>query len=110
MAIVYPPAANNPLKRLGYMLRVKETWKQLYNLMGKWHREGISNTEYDSLPLRIRNKIAYKPQLTEQQWLNIKPRLHKLRTSFHSEFQSRIKEVEEDTTFTPDPTDGLGNF
>jgi len=110
MAIKYPPAANTNIKKLAYMFRVKEKWKQLYNLMGKWFREGISVAEYDSLPLRVRSKIAYTPQLTENQWINVKGRLFKIRSTFQAEHQLRIKQIEDDTTFNPDPTDGAGDF
>lgn len=110
MAITYPSAANNPVKRLAYMLRVKEKWRKLHNLMGLWFTDGITQIQYNTLPPRIKNRIPYTPQLTANQWQDAKKRLMNVRAAYTPEFQSRIKEIENDTTFNPDPTDGLGDF
>ena len=110
MAINYPAAANNPIKRLAYMLRVKEKWRRLYNLMGLWFTDGITLVQYNTLPVRIKNKIPYTSQLTGSQWKNARKRLLKSRAAFTPEFQARVKAIEEDGTYNPDPTDALGDF
>jgi len=110
MAINYPAAVNNKVEKLAYMLRVKEKWRRLHNLMGLWFTDGITLVQYNTLPVRIKNKIPYTPQLTQNQWKNVRKRLLKLRIAFTPEFQARVKEIEENTTYNPDPTDALGDF
>jgi len=110
MAITYPAAANNPIKRLAYMIRMHERWRLIYNLMGKWNRTGITLTEYNTLPARIKNKLAYTDKLTSAQWRNAKNKMFTVRIGFIDEYLSRVKQITDDTTYNPDPTDGVGNF
>ena len=109
--ITYPPAANTPAEQLHYMRRVAERWRINFNIMGKWHREGISQAEYDSLPQRMRNRFPYSVStLTVGQWNNARTRLFNTRTAFMDELQAKETAVINDSTYTPDPTDALGDF
>ena len=108
--ITYPPAANTPAERLHFMERMHERWRLDYNLIGKWRNTGLSQAEYDTLPLRIRNRFAYVAQLTQPQYNNARRRMAVAQTSFLPELMSVKATIRNDSTYTPDPTDVLGDF
>lgn len=70
MALTFPPDCETPAKRTEYCYRAQELLRRLHNVMGAWYREGIAQTKYDKLPLKIKNRYAYTPRLSEAAWLD----------------------------------------
>lgn len=71
---------------------------------------GLTQAEYDSLPLKIRNKIAYSPKLTPAQWSAAKEKMGKVSQSFSEELRLKKLAVQHDESIKPDPTGAVGSF
>lgn len=68
MALIFPDDCDNPRKRLAYCYRAQELLRRIHNVMGKWYREGLTQTQWDRLPAKLKNKYPYKAQLTQAEW------------------------------------------
>ncbi len=66
--ITFPVDCVTPAERIEYATRAEELLRQIHNRVGKWFKEGITQAEWDKLPLRVKNRLPYKPQLTKAEW------------------------------------------
>jgi len=99
MALRFPETATTARQRLHFLLRLKKRVEMLHNLIGLWHREGLSRAEWDDgveesrlggagatrvpFPTSIRARFAYQPRITRAQFANMIGR----------EFDGRMTEV-----------------
>jgi len=99
MALRFPETATTARQRLAFLLRLKKRVEMLHNLIGLWHREGLSRAEWDDgveesrvggvgatrvrFPPSIRARFAYQPRITRAQFANMIGR----------EFDGRMTEV-----------------
>ena len=65
MAISYPTDCDSPRRRLEYLYRAQELLRLFHNVFSRWRRTGLTQTQYNKLPAKIKNKYPYKPQLTQ---------------------------------------------
>lgn len=68
MALRFPTNCNTPEKRTGYCYRAQELLRLIHNAMGKWHREGLTENQWNEFPQRIKNRYPYASVLTDEQW------------------------------------------
>lgn len=68
MALTWPVDCDTPAKRTEYCYRAQELLRRLHNVMGDWYREGVTETKWNKLPQRIKNRYPYKAQLSQAEW------------------------------------------
>lgn len=68
MALTFPVDCDTPAKRTEYCYRAQELLRLLHNGMGKWHREGLTQTQWDKFPQKIKNRYPYTAQLSKETW------------------------------------------
>lgn len=84
MAITYPSGCNTPAKKMEWLCAAQELLRYIQNLMGYWHRNSITQAQYDNPPLPnvptalkpairriftyLKNRYPYRPQLTREDW------------------------------------------
>jgi hypothetical protein len=68
MAITYPPDCMTCEDRLGYLQRLKELIERVHNGMNKWKRDGLTLTQYNRFPNKIKNRYAYTQYLSQENW------------------------------------------
>lgn len=68
MAITYPPDCNTPGLRLGLLTRAKELTKNIHNAFNIWHRNGLTQNQYDKFPQKVRNNFAYTAKISDSEW------------------------------------------
>lgn len=68
MALEFPIDCETPADRIEYCYRANELLRKLHNVFGKWYREGLSQSAYDKLPVKIKNKYSYVPQISRKIW------------------------------------------
>lgn len=68
MALVFPQDCDTPAKRTEYCYRAEELLRRLHNGMGKWYREGLTQTQWDNFPQKIKNRYPYVSQLSQADW------------------------------------------
>ena len=105
MAIVYPATITTDAERMAYLIRYRQEWLLLFNKLGKWFKTGITQTEYDALPLNVRSRVNYTPQITQAQWDYAKTSMKTARAAFVGDIQVIQQRLENSTTYNPDPTD-----
>jgi len=64
----FPANCITPADRTEYTYRYQELLRLLHNVMGTWYREGISETTWSKLPVRIQERYPYKVKLTKEEW------------------------------------------
>jgi len=68
MPLVFPANCNSPRERTEYCYRAQELLRLVHNGMGKWYREGLTESQWDKFPNRLKNRYPYKAQLTKKDW------------------------------------------
>lgn len=104
MEITIPAKYDTPEKQWAYCKRAKRIFiEKVHNVVGKWYREGLSQAEYDALPLKIRNRMPYRPQITQVMWAKASDELEKyLETRIEPPLYRFGKEVEYSTDYDSD--------
>jgi hypothetical protein len=79
----YPVTCTLPREKMEFVYRVNEVLRQLQNVFAKWYNQGLSQAEYDALPLTFRSKYSYVAQIdldTYKQFLreDFEPRSNKV--------------------------------
>lgn len=90
---------------MAYLLRYQYEWHLLFNALGKWFNVGMTQVEYDALPLNVRSRVSYTVQITEAQWDYAKTSMMKVRQALVVDMQTVHTALQLDTTYSPDPTD-----
>jgi len=70
--LTFPVNCDTPRRRTEYCYRAEELLRLLHNVIGTWYREGITETKWDKLPEKIKNRYPYKPQLSADEWVEFK--------------------------------------
>jgi len=68
MAIIYPVDCTTPQDRLGYLQRMKELIKRIHNGFNVWKRDGLTQTQYDKFPAKIKQRYPYVFKISEAEW------------------------------------------
>ena len=68
MALTFPQDCDTPAKRIEYCYRAQELLRRLHNGMGKWYREGLTQTQWNKFPQRIKYRYSYQAQLSQLEW------------------------------------------
>lgn len=68
MAIIFPGDCITPAEQTEYSYRAQELLRLLHNTFGKWFREGLTQTEYDELPGKLKTKYEYTEKLSKKDW------------------------------------------
>jgi len=68
MPLTFPVDCDSPRRRTEYCYRAQELLRLVHNGMGRWYREGLTETQWGKFPQRVKNRYPYKPQLTEEDW------------------------------------------
>ena len=79
----YPLDCNTTGERLRYLEMFKHRFRLVHNIIGLWHREGLTLDEYDNgvdgarigipgvtivIPNKIKTILAYEFQLSDAKW------------------------------------------
>jgi len=70
--LTFPVNCDTPRKRTEYCYRAEELLRLLHNVIGTWYREGITETKWNKLPQKIKNRYPYKSQLSENEWADFR--------------------------------------
>lgn len=99
-----PSKCDSPMKRWAFCIRAKRIFiDRIHNVIGKWHREGLTLEEYNTLPQKVKNRLPYQPQLTRGQWDVISDKLELyLEARILTPLLRFMKEVESSTEYDPD--------
>ena len=68
MALTWPADCITPAQRTEYCYRAQELLRLLHNGMGKWYREGLTHTQWNKFPQKIKNRYPYTAQLSQAHW------------------------------------------
>ena len=68
MAIVYPSECNTPGERLAWLERAKYLTKIIHNAFNIWHRNGLTLTQYNKFPQKVKNNFSYAPKISDSEW------------------------------------------
>ncbi len=68
MVLRYPADCDTPRRRTEYAYRAQELLRLLHNTMGKWYREGLTESQWDRFPQKIKNRYPYKARLNQAEW------------------------------------------
>lgn len=68
MAIIYPVGCDTPGERLAWLERAKELTKNIHNAFNIWHRDGLTQNQYDKFPQKVRNNFAYTAKISDSEW------------------------------------------
>ena len=68
MAITYPINCVTPGDKLEWLTRAKELIKNIHNAFNVWHRNGLTLTQYNKFPQKVRNNFAYAPKISDSEW------------------------------------------
>lgn len=63
-----PNNIKNQILKYGYTYVIQEAMRLLHNQIGKWHKGGLTQTQYDNLPQYIKDLKPYTPQLTLEEF------------------------------------------
>lgn len=68
MTITYPADCDNSRKRTEYVYRAQELLRLVHNGFSKWLHEGLTETQYNKFPIKVKTKYPYVPMLSESDW------------------------------------------
>ncbi len=68
MAITYPSDCTTPEAHLGYIQRLKELIKRLHNGFNKWKDDGLTQTQYDKFPAKVKQRYPYVFKISKADW------------------------------------------
>ena len=68
MVIIYPVDCITPQDHLGYLQRMKELIKRVHNGFNRWKNDGLTQTQYDKFPSKIKQRYPYVPKISEEDW------------------------------------------
>lgn len=66
MAISYPVDCDSPRKKTEWLYRAQELLRLIHNGFSKWYHEGLTQTQYDKFPQKVKLKYPYKTQIVEE--------------------------------------------
>lgn len=64
----YPVDCDTPRKRYQFLMRGQELARRLHNRMGRWFDSGLTASQWDKLPNKIKTRYPYKINLSEGEW------------------------------------------
>lgn len=64
MALKFPVGCDTPAERTECCYSALERLKEEHNLLGKWHNEGLTLAEYQTLPTKVKAAMAYKAKIS----------------------------------------------
>ena len=104
MQVTFPAGCDNPGKRIAWCERAEEKVRIVHNKMGEWYEIGLTLTEYNQFPNKVKNKYPYAPQLSETDWqgfvLNVYRKVIKaIMTARNIEWDNA---KQDNTTWSPD--------
>lgn len=104
MNIIYPANCDTTGKKMAFLERLKKKVILLHNGMGKWHGEGLTEIQYNKLPLKVKNIFPYKPQLSTSDYDKFKNGIYrKLLNVYHDKLgEERNLAREDENTWNPD--------
>jgi len=106
MAITFPADCTTPRRRVEFCYRAMEKLRLIHNGMGKWRTQGLTETQWDKLPAKIKTRYPYKVQLTESEWQNYKRIVHrKLEDSIAPILTANRDLLKQETQWDMEPTD-----
>ena len=68
MAVIFPANCKTPAQRTEYCYRAQELLRLLHNRMGEWHRDGLTQSQWNQFPQKIKDRYSYMPQLSDADW------------------------------------------
>lgn len=68
MAIAYPINCFTPGDRLEWLIRAKELTKRIHNAFNIWHQSGLTQTQYNKFPQKVRNNFSYTFKISYSEW------------------------------------------
>lgn len=54
--------------RLEWLEDAKEKTKNIHNAFNIWHRNGLTLTQYNKFPQKVRNNFSYTPKISDSEW------------------------------------------
>lgn len=97
-ALNFPATCDTPRKRLEFAYAMNAKLRKLHNAMGRWYKDGLTQTQYDKLPAKIRSVIAYTPNITKAQFRDYQHNKHPIYEKLVLDFINQSKAVMEDST------------
>ena len=64
----YPVDCTTSAQKTEYAYRCQEILRLVHNGMGRWFKEGLTQSQWSKLPVKIQNRYPYQPKLSEEQW------------------------------------------
>ncbi|NOY72947.1 MAG: hypothetical protein GXP14_11325 [Gammaproteobacteria bacterium] len=106
MAYIFPIDCTSPRQRVEYCYRAQELLRRLHNKVGRWYKTGLTQTQYNKFPARIKNRLDYVPQITEAQWKwFLRNMYRKLETAITIELLKNRMLLNDSTQWSIDPSD-----
>jgi len=68
MALKFPVDCITPAERTEYCYQAQELLRKLHNVFGRWFKEGITQTAWNKLPQKLKNRYPYISRLSQEQW------------------------------------------
>ena len=109
MKINFPGNCETEVSRMGYCRRRIHLLTELQNIMGEWHKDGITEIKYNNLPDKIKGRYPYQSKLTASQYEDFWNNVYKpLEKTIHYEF-NKNQDIADNSTYwgTPDFDDGI---
>ena len=64
----YPVNCNTPREKISYLYEAQERLQRLHNWIGTWHREGLTQSQYDQIPDKIKALYPVDLKLSKFNW------------------------------------------
>ena len=72
MPLSWPADCNTPRRKVEFCHCIIERLRLLHNAFGKWKREGLTETQWNKFPTKVKNRYPYKAQITLEEWRDFK--------------------------------------
>lgn len=68
ITLSYPSWVDTDEKKLKYLLRVEGIFSKIHNAMGLWFSTGLTLTQWNKFPARVKNRYPYSEFLTKEKY------------------------------------------
>jgi hypothetical protein len=62
----YPVTCILSREKIEFCYRANELLRQLQNIFAKWYKEGLTQVEYNNIPLKLKTKYPYIAQISRE--------------------------------------------
>lgn len=104
MGVDYPVGCDTAGERQAWCDRAKEKLRLVHNGMDKWYRLGLTQVQYDLFPNKVKNRYAYKANLTEAEFRDFEGKVYHryLTVVMAAKGVATENAKQDDVTYNPD--------